>query len=70
MIQKGCSAMSVDAWVCTALHVVFQNGALHVVQWLVSRDVSVDSLDSWDETPLHLAVRNGHVDVCDCLVAH
>lgn len=70
VIQNGCSAMSVDPWGCTALHIASQNGALHVVQWLLSQDVDVDAVDSWDETPLHVAARNGHVDVCDCLVAH
>lgn len=69
-VQDGCSLRFVDAWGCTALHVACQNGTTHVVQWLLSQDVSIDAVDSWDETPLHLAARNGHVQVCEHLIAH
>lgn len=70
MTSDGYSLVSVDAWGCTALHVASQNGALHIVQWLLSQEVPVDAADSCDETPLHLAARNGHVEVCESLIAH
>ncbi|EFC43681.1 predicted protein [Naegleria gruberi] len=52
----------------TALHYACWNGSLKLVEYLLSKEASVDALNDYKQTPLHEAAFRGHPDIVSLLL--